>query len=355
MVKPLEPGQRLGAFEIVRQLDAGGMGMVYEAVHVELKTRCAIKVFVADSERRDYLRKHFRTEGRLLSAFRHPNIVHVTDMDVDSASGAPYFAMDLILSPDGTPRTLEEARKAGVDEEQVVGWLQDMCNGLGYIHGKGVVHRDISLENVMVGPGGHAIITDFGVARINDRELRQRIEHTRFTMVELGTSRLKIGKDHYIAPELLRDKMPAKASERTDAYALGVLLFRLLTGFWFERDRRDNARDMLAGMAYDWFGLIDRLLDDHPAHRLPDGGIAEVPRLLKLAQPCRRGRRQALAIAGAAALAVAAGAALVWGLARPFREPALPIARPSLTAADIDDFESALSLKPIRTLEDPDK
>jgi len=305
-VKPLEPGQRLGAYEIVRPLDAGGMGVVYEAVHTVLKGRCAVKVFAADSQRQDFLRKRFLVEGKLLAKFRHPNIVHVTDMQIDEASGAPYFAMDLVLSPDGTPRTLEHARKDGVEEEQVVGWLRDICDGLGYIHSKGVVHRDISLENVMVGQDGHAVITDFGISRIFDGGLRQCVDLTRFTMVELGTTELKMGKVPYMAPELTR-KMPAHASPASDAYALGVLVFRLLTGFWFERDNRENSMEMLAGMKYDWPTLLNRLLNDRPATRLPQGGLTAVPAMLKPMKPHRntkRGMLAAILIALIAALAV---------------------------------------------------
>jgi len=308
MGTPLQPGQRLGAYEIVRPLDAGGMGLVYEAVHAGLKARCAIKVFSANSQRQDFLRKRFLAEGKLLAGFRHPRIVRVTDLQVDEASGVPYFAMDLVLAPDGTPQTLENARLKGVDEERIVGWLRDICEGLAYIHGKGVVHRDISLENVMVGPDGHAVITDFGISRIFDNGLRQRVDLTRFTMVELGTAELKMGKLPYMAPELTRLR-PAHASPASDAWALGVLLFRLLTGFWFERERRDNAMEMLAGMKYDWPALFERLLDDRPAMRLPDAGIAAVPDLLKPVKP-RGNLWRAIAVAALAVL-LAVGIA-VW-------------------------------------------
>jgi len=308
-VEPLEPGQRLGAFEIVRPLDAGGMGLVYEAVHTELGTRHAVKVFATESRRHDFLRKRFLVEGKLLAAFRHPNIVRVTDLQVDERSSTPYFAMDLVLSPDGKPLTLEGARQKGVDEDQVAGWLRDICDGLAYIHGKGVVHRDISLENVMVGPDGHAIITDFGISRIFDGGLRQRVDLTRFTMVELGTTELKMGKVPYMAPELTR-KMPAHASPASDAYALGVLVFRLLTGFWFERDNRKNSMEMLAGMKYGWSALLNRLLDERPSMRLPKDGIAAVPNLLK--PPKQRNDARQNAIAAALLLVLIATGAAFW-------------------------------------------
>lgn len=336
MEKPIAEGQCLGAYEIVRQLDAGGMGMVYEAVHTTLGTHCAIKVFVTQSERRQYLRDHFDAEGKLLAEFRHPNIVRVTDMQVDKASGAPYFVMDLILSPNGKPMTLEAARQSGVDEDQVVGWLRDICAGLAYIHGKGVIHRDISLENVMVGPDGHAVLTDFGVARVNDHELRKRVALTRCTMVELGSGRMKIGKEHYIAPELMRDQMPAHASCESDAYAVGVLVFRLLTGWWFEHERRESARAMLAGMRYDWIPLFERLLNERRNARLPKGGIASIPGLLKVAETRQFGKRALLA-AGAAALAIALGAGLWWT----HREK--PV-RTNLSTEDLDDFRQILML-----------
>lgn len=345
MGKLLEPGQRLGAYEIIRQLDAGGMGLVYEAVHVGLKSRCAIKVFATDSQRQDFLRKRFLAEGKLLAAFRHPRIVRVTDLQVDEKSGAPYFAMDLVLAPDGNPQTLEAARQNGVDEEQAVGWLRDICEGLAYIHGKGVVHRDISLENVMVGPDGHAIITDFGISRIFDSGLRQRVDLTRFTMVELGTTELKMGKVPYMAPELTR-KMPAHASPASDAYALGILLFRLLTGFWFERDSRANAMEMLAGMKYDWPALLNRLLDDRPAMRLPEDGIAAVPDMLKTVRPNLLNTRNATLVA-VAMFAAAIVVGIVVTFHRSQHKPALPkppsSVMPGLSADDISDFGQILT------------
>lgn len=276
----LQPGCLFGAYRIIRQLDAGGMGMVFEAEHVNLKARCALKIFSTASQQKEFLRKRFLAEGKMLAAFRHPRIVRVTDLALDEASGVPYFAMDLVLSPDGTPKTLAKAKADNeADEDSIAMWLGDICEGLAYVHEHGVVHRDISLDNVMIGPDGHAVITDFGIARIFDQGLRQRVDLTRFTMVEVGGTELRMGKVHYMAPELTR-KIPLGASPASDAWAVGISIFRLLTGFWYERERRENSFAMLEVYEHDWEPLLSKLLSDDPGQRLPEGGIAAVPGLL---------------------------------------------------------------------------
>ena len=167
----------IGEYRIVRQLGSGGMGRVYEAVHDGLCLSRAVKVFSNDSEHTEALRRRFLSEGRMLANLVHPRVVRVYDLSVDDATGSPYFAMDLVLSSDGTPRTLEDERRRGVDEKQIAAWFCDICEGLDYIHSQGVVHRDVKLENMLVGQDGRVVISDFGVSRVFSYDLRQKISH----------------------------------------------------------------------------------------------------------------------------------------------------------------------------------
>ena len=271
----LRPGQRIGAYKIVRQLGVGGMGQVYEAEHVALGVRRALKVFSTESEHSEFLRKRFVAEGRILADLQHPRIVRVYDLVVDEDSDMAYFEMDLVLSPGGQPRTLADELQDGVDEEKIVGWFEDICEGLAYIHSQGVVHRDISLDNILIGRDGRAVITDFGIAKIIDDSYRKKIDVT-VTMLYKDGSEVRIGKERYMAPEL--KKPNGRASFATDAWALGVLLFRMLSGSWYDVGTR--LEDWHADLKYDWRKVLSRLFKLEPAKRLCDGGIAALPTLL---------------------------------------------------------------------------
>ena len=288
------------------------MAAVYEAVHEQLGTRVALKVFATeDTSNIVFKRKRFLAEGKVLARLHHPRIVHVYDLAVDPDNGAPYFAMDLVLSPSGKPQTLEDARVSGVDESRVAGWLADLCEGLAYIHGEGVVHRDVKLENVLVGPDGRAVISDFGISRIFDKSLRRQIDLTMVTVVDDAATPFRLGTGHYMAPELKRP-VPASATPASDAWALGVLVFRLLTGIWYERGTK--VLDMLAGYDLPWPAVMERLCADRPSDRLPEGGIAAVPKLLSQKPRASWAGVRAKIIIAAAILAILAVFAVVYAV-----------------------------------------
>ena len=286
------------------------MAAVYEAVHAQLGTRVALKVFsTEDTTNLAFKRKRFLAEGKVLARLHHPRIVHVYDLAVDPETGTPYFAMDLVLSPSGEPQTLEDARLAGVDENRVAGWLVDLCEGLAYIHGEGIVHRDVKLENVLVGPDGRAVLSDFGISRIFDKSLREQIDLTMVTIVDDAATPFRLGTGHYMAPELKRP-VPASATPASDAWALGVLVFRLLTGIWYERGTK--VLDMLAGYDLPWPDLMKRLCAERPSERLPEGGIASVPKILSQKPGATRPRRNLKLIAAAAILVIVAVFAAIY-------------------------------------------
>ena len=258
----LNPGQLIGNYRVVRQLGQGGMGTVYEVEHVGLRKRMALKVFAAEGSKRDFLRKRFLAEGRILSRLDHPRLVRVFDLEIDEKADVPYFAMDLVLDSSGEPCTLERWRKDGkADEAGIAAVYGDLREGLSYLHRSGVVHRDIKLENVLVDSNGHVVLSDFGVSRIFDERLRNELSVT----VTFATDRVPImGSFGYLAPEL---KCGEAATPASDAYALGVLIFRLLTGVWYEND--STAMDLLAGFDEGWTALLAQLLSEDPSKRLP--------------------------------------------------------------------------------------
>ena len=255
------PQGQIGQYRIIRPLGKGGMGEVYEVENTKLGARYALKVFTLDHGDVEFLRKRFRVEGRLLARLAHPRIVRVYDMDVDEATGLPYYVMDLVLDPSGNPCTLRTlSETGGITEEQVAGWYEDLRAGLDYIHGAGVVHRDVTLDNVLIGSDGHAVLSDFGVSKILPRDLRAELQETLHTMVDGGKP--VMGKPFYLAPELAKG---AEESAASDYYSLGVLLVRLLTQVWYTPGA--SLGDMLAPFDPTWAKVVPPLLAEDPAKR----------------------------------------------------------------------------------------
>ena len=250
------------------------MAEVYEVEHERLGVRRALKLFTADGARADFLRTRFIAEGKLLERLDHPRLVKVHDFGVDEASGAPYLVMDLVLGADGEPQTLAtlHARRQ-ITEERLFGWYEDLAEALRYIHAAGVVHRDVKPSNILIGADGHAVLSDFGVSRFTDENLRKELSVDATMATDATTlSRVVMGTANYFAPEV---RAGATATVAADIYALGVTLFRLLTGVWYEPDT--NALELLKSFDPVWRRIFPALLADDPRRRsLP---------------PCRRTRR----------------------------------------------------------------
>ena len=254
--------KKIGPYEVIRLLGNGGMSDVYEVANLHLEARYALKLFTK-SEEDSESRERFLAEGRLLAKLNHPRIVKVVDVGVEQASGRPYFVMDLVLNADGEKQSLGDVEPGSVDEETIGRWYDDLREGLAYIHGQGVVHRDLKLQNVLIGPDGHAVLTDFGISHSFDAKGDgNRVIDTVQTIVRMREGRsLVMGSIGYMAPEL---EMGVVATPASDWYALGVITYKLLTGTWC-----DARTDVNGGLdTYDpvWKRIIPKLL-----HANPDG------------------------------------------------------------------------------------
>jgi len=254
---------KIGQYETVRLLGKGGMSEVYEVENPRQGSRHALKLFVYEKEDVE-VRDRFLVEGKLLARLNHPRIVRVTDFGTDEASGKPYFVMDLVLNGGGEMQLLSDVEPGTVDEEQVGVWYDDLREGLAYIHGNGVVHRDLKLQNVLIGPDGHAVLTDFGISKIFDAKGDGgKIVDTVKTLVKMREGRsLVMGSLGYMAPEL---EMGVAASPQSDWYALGVIVYRLLTGTWC-----DSRTDVVGTLeTYDpvWKRILPKLLHSNPNGR----------------------------------------------------------------------------------------
>lgn len=254
---------KIGEYQIVRLLGKGGMSEVYEAENSRLGSRHAVKLFSYEGDAED-VRVRFETEGRLLAKLNHPGIVKVSDIGIDSASGRPYFVMDIVLDGDGEVKSLADVDSGMLDEETVGAWYDELRESLRYIHSLGVVHRDLKLQNVLVGPDGSVVLTDFGISRIFDPKGGDNtVVDVVNTLVRMRDGRnLVMGSIGYMAPEL---EMGVAASPQSDWYALGVIVYRLLTGTWY-----DARSDLLGNLeTYDpvWRKILPKLLHSNPQGR----------------------------------------------------------------------------------------
>ena len=294
-----EADRIIGNYRVVGPLGAGGMGSVYAVEHVRLGVRYAMKVFAAEGRDSEFLRKRFLAEGKILARLSHPRIVRVYDMDV--ADGFAWFTMDYVEGPSGKPQTLADLPASGaIPEEKIAGWYEDMREALEAVHAAGIVHRDVKLENILIDREGRAVLSDFGISRIVDDDLRRKLAVTRTMAAKDADMKVVVGTAAYLAPEIRSGGEP---TPRSDAYALGITFFRLMTGLWFEPG--PHAFDLLSPFDGRWLGLFERLLATDPEKRTLPPFSWRTPR--------RSGRSIAMAFAVGVLSGLAMSAALCLG------------------------------------------
>jgi serine/threonine-protein kinase len=213
-------GTSIDHYRVVAKLGAGGMGVVYRAEDVHLRRAVALKVLppavAADAERR----MRFLREARSAAALSHPNLA--TIYEAGEADGRAFLAMELV---EGT--NLRDRLATGrLDLAEALRITTAMARGLAHAHARGVVHRDLKPENVMVTPSHDVKILDFGLAKLREPEGKNDSEvGGAATSLATADGRL-LGTPGYMSPEQARG-VPIDA--RTDVYALGVILFEMLT------------------------------------------------------------------------------------------------------------------------------
>lgn len=311
------------------------MGAVYEVEHTQLGVHYALKAFTLESGHVDVLKNKFLTEGKVLARLHDPHLVRVFDLNFDEATGMPYFVMDLVLSEDGSPRTLLDVKTEELDEDCVFEWFADLASAIDYIHAQGIVHRDIKLGNVLLSSDGHVVLSDFGISRIFSERLRSDVNAVNTMVSEAVTgARLVMGTQGYMAPEVV---WGGEATPASDSYSLGVMFVYLLTGIWYTP--ASKAFKLLEALEYRWIDVLPRLLSVNPAERptnllelvetLRSAPVAEPERVADMKAPPRRKRRVLFALAGAAAVVAASIGYFVFS-----QRPA---------PAAIDDFDAAFS------------
>ncbi len=195
----------IGPYRVLEELGRGGMGVVYRALEPSLGREVAIKVLVAEGEAR---RERLTREGELTAALTHPGIVKVHGAGL-LPDGQPYLVYELI----GGAQTLAEALPALSLAERVAR-VRDAARALGHAHARGVVHRDVKPENLLIGADGALKVADFGLAVASDLE-------------RLTQSGAVVGTPAYMAPEMLYGRK-GEVGPPCDVWALGVLLYQAL-------------------------------------------------------------------------------------------------------------------------------
>lgn len=249
---------KIGKYDVVRLVGAGGMSEVYEVTDPATGSRHALKAFKHPGDKDGEIRKRFVAEGRLLARLSHPRIVKVTDIGEDG--GRPFFVMDLVLNPDGEKQSLADIPDGFADEDTIGRWYDDLREALAYIHSKGIVHRDLKLQNAMIGPDSRAVLMDFGISKDNAAAPAADAVHT---IVNIRDGRRPVmGSVGYMAPEL---ELGVEASPQSDWYALGVVIYRLLTGTWC--DSRTDVASTLETYDPAWSAILPKLLHANPEGR----------------------------------------------------------------------------------------
>jgi len=221
----LAPGQKVGPYEVTAPLGAGGMGEVWRARDPRLGRDVAIKVLPAalagDAERR----ARFEREGRLLASLNHPRVAAV--LGLEDAGGAPALVMELVEGPTLADRL---AKDGALALPEALGLARQVAEAVEYAHERGIVHRDLKPANVKLAPDGTAKVLDFGLAKALalDEASPSSSQLTQSPTMSVGTQAgVLLGTAAYMAPEQARGKA---VDRRADIWALGVMLFEMLTG-----------------------------------------------------------------------------------------------------------------------------
>ena len=203
-------GKKLGGrYEVISRVGGGGMAVVYKAKDLLLYRYVAIKVLNESLSNDSEFIRRFSREAQAAASLSHPNVVNV--YDVGTEGHTHYIVMEYVEGP-----TLKEwiQQNGPLPPETVVDIASQICDGLAHAHENQIVHRDIKPHNILLGPGGRAKVTDFGIARAA----------TSSTITQTGSV---MGSVHYFSPEQARGGV---IGERSDLYSLGVVMYEMVTG-----------------------------------------------------------------------------------------------------------------------------
>jgi serine/threonine protein kinase len=221
-------GKQLGAYQVQASLGEGGMARVYKAYHPRLRREVAIKVILAQIADREGFQARFEREAQVIASLDHPNIVSIYDFA--SEGHLTYLVMQYVGG--GTLRDQLRGKRP-LEPLRAITYAIQMARALHSAHQRGIVHRDVKPQNMLISSTNpnHLLLSDFGIAKLYQggedsaiAEMPTRVDEEGASLTRVGQI---IGTADYMAPEQARGK-PVDA--RTDVYALGVVLYQMLTG-----------------------------------------------------------------------------------------------------------------------------
>ncbi len=208
----LEPGQRIFEYEIIRQLGQGGFAAVYEAHDRMLDRRVAIKQLRVERTKDDKNIKRFIQEARIAAALEHPNVITIYGLRIENKR----IYMFLEYLPGGSLKDMID-QQGQLPLSQAIKLVSGVCEGLGRLHSRKIVHRDVKAENILLTADGRPKITDFGIAHVP-----QAVGGLGLTQAGFQPSTVLLS-----SPEQFRGE---KLDARSDVYQVGELLYHMLTG-----------------------------------------------------------------------------------------------------------------------------
>jgi Tol biopolymer transport system component len=224
---PLQRGTRLGPYEILGPLGAGGMSEVYRARDPRLARDVAVKVLSSTTSQDPERLRRFQQEAKAAGVLNHPNVLALYDVGVHE--GLPYVVSELLEG-----ETLREKLQAGpLPARRAVDWAVQIAQGLAAAHDRGIVHRDLKPENVFVTRDGRLKILDFGLAKLTEPLPPARADSDQAPTAAIVTPSshshpgLVVGTAGYMSPEQVRG---GALDHRSDVFSFGAILYEMLTG-----------------------------------------------------------------------------------------------------------------------------
>jgi tRNA A-37 threonylcarbamoyl transferase component Bud32 len=263
-----------GEYIFKRLIASGGHGSVYEAEHRILGRRAAVKVLHAHLADQGEMLQRFVREARIVNQIHHPNVVDIYDFGM-MPDGSPYFVMELLQGRTLSQLVHERGRMAA---ERALAYLEPVCGALEAAHRAGIVHRDLKASNVMVVDDGErpqVKLLDFGIAKVIESQGSGSGQDG------LTLAGQRLGTAYAMAPEQVRN---STISPATDVYALGVLLFQLVTGQYpfHSKDRMELERlhleapppraSAIAPVSHAVDAVVLRCLEKEAERRYPNTG-----------------------------------------------------------------------------------
>jgi serine/threonine protein kinase/tetratricopeptide (TPR) repeat protein len=217
LASPLEGGVKLGSYEIVGPIAAGGMGVVYKARDTKLPRNVALKILPPSYPRDPAALERFRREAKVLASLSHPNIV--TIYEIGTEGDTLYIAMEFV---DG--KVLSDVLAAGrMRMEEILDVAGQVTSGLAFAHRSGIVHRDLKPKNIMIRRDGIVKILDFGLSKLASDASRSLMEQS----TELTSPATLIGTVDYMSPQ---QAAGLPVDHRSDQFSFGVMVYEMVTG-----------------------------------------------------------------------------------------------------------------------------